>query len=56
MNTNGYDYIEPGNYNESYLWIKLTGAAGMLGGRMPRGRTLPQSQIDQFAAYILSLD
>ena len=50
-----FDYIEPGDYENSYLWIKISGAPEMQGGIMPRFSRLPQTTIDRFAAWILTL-
>ena len=45
--------VAPGDAAASYLIRKLEGAAGIVGGRMPLGRTpLPQSTIDGIKAWI----
>ena len=38
----GLDYIEPGDTSQSYLYLKITGASGITGSRMPQGQ-LPLS-------------
>ena len=55
VSNGSYDYVEPGDYEQSYLWMKITGAPGIGGGQMPPGRTIPSSQINRFAAWILNL-
>ena len=55
VSNGSYDYVEPGNYEQSYMWMKITGAPGIGGGRMPLGRTLPSSQVNRFAAWIAKL-
>jgi hypothetical protein len=45
--------VDPGNPNQSYLILKLEGAAGIVGGQMPLGGPyLPQSTIDTIAQWI----
>jgi hypothetical protein len=45
--------VDPGNPNQSYLILKLEGAAGIVGARMPFGGPyLPQSTIDTIAQWI----
>ncbi len=45
--------VEPGNPDGSYLFQKITGAAGILGERMPRGRPpLSAEQIDAIRQWI----
>jgi Bacterial Ig-like domain len=45
--------VNPGNPNQSYLILKLEGAAGIVGGQMPLGGPyLPQSTIDTIAQWI----
>ncbi|RMF61073.1 MAG: hypothetical protein D6746_06025 [Bacteroidetes bacterium] len=45
--------VEPGDPDRSYLYLKITGAPGIRGGRMPLGRDpLPQAQIDLIRAWI----
>lgn len=41
----GLDYIEPGDTTNSYLYMKITGASGIVGARMPQGQ-LPLSDSD----------
>ena len=56
-NGNGrFDYLSAGNYKDSYLWMKMTRDSRISGSRMPTNRVLSQTQTDQFAAYILTLD
>jgi hypothetical protein len=50
--TQGLDYIEPGNPDNSYLYRKLAGV-NIVGDRMPRGRApLPQAAIDSIRVWI----
>jgi hypothetical protein len=45
--------VDPGNPSQSYLILKLEGAAGIVGGQMPLGGPyLPQSTIDMIAQWI----
>jgi hypothetical protein len=45
--------VAPGDPDGSYLVIKLEGAAGMVGRKMPRGRPArPQSEIDIVREWI----
>ena len=55
ISAGNFDYIVPGDYTQSYLWMKMNGAPGISGRRMPTFGSLPQNTIDQFAAYIQSL-
>lgn len=41
----GLSYIEPGDTSRSYLYLKITGANGINGARMPQGQ-LPLSDSD----------
>ena len=51
--------IEPGDHEASYLWNKINGTQGDVGGgggQMPQGRApLSQAEIDGIAGYIDSL-
>lgn len=50
--TQGIDYIEPGDPDNSYLYRKLTGN-NIVGTRMPRGRTpLAQAVLDSIRVWI----
>lgn len=52
----GMDYIEPGDPDNSYLWLKLNGthtAAGGTGGTMPRGGSMTTSQLNTIETWIL---
>lgn len=45
--------VKPGDPNNSYLVMKITGAAGIAGGRMPLGRTpLSDAQIQMIRDWI----
>ncbi|MCH9685735.1 MAG: hypothetical protein K0V04_30160 [Deltaproteobacteria bacterium] len=48
--------VDPGSHEESYLWHKLAGshgAAGGMGGRMPKGEPpLPPMTVEGIAAWI----
>jgi len=48
--------VEPGAHEESYLWHKVSGTQGSvggMGGRMPKGlEPLPQDDIDAIAIWI----
>lgn len=45
--------VDPGNPNQSYLLMKIEGAEGILGGRMPFGRPpLSKEQIDVVRQWI----
>ncbi len=51
--TQGINYIQPGDPAKSYLFMKITGAPGISGVRMPRNASpLPQSSIDSVKAWI----
>ena len=51
-----YDYISPGDYSQSYLWMKMVGDSRITGSQMPRNRpAVPQFDIDAFAAWIQTL-
>ena len=53
QSTQGLDYIEPGDPDNSYLFRKLTGT-GISGLRMPRGGTaLSSAVIDSIRAWIV---
>ena len=54
-NGRGYDYIEPGDYKTSYLWMKMTGAPGISGNQMPTTGRLTLEQTNRFAAWIKTL-
>lgn len=41
----GLDYVEPGDTTSSYLYMKITGASGITGARMPQ-QQLPLSDSD----------
>src|SRR5262245_57303629 len=50
--TQGLDYVEPGDANNSYLYRKLIGS-GITGDRMPRGQAaLSQAVTDSIKAWI----
>lgn len=50
--TQGLDYIEPGNADNSYLYRKLTGV-NISGDRMPRGQApLAQAVMDSIRVWI----
>ncbi len=45
--------VAPGDATNSYIIMKVTGAAGIAGGRMPLGRTpLSSDQIDMIRTWI----
>jgi hypothetical protein len=48
----GGTYIVPGDYESSYLWMKIAGAPGISGLRMPTNGFLSGNDIDRFAAWI----
>ena len=49
----GFVRIKPGDPDNSYLFMKITGAAGIAGGRMPLGRTpLSSDQVEMIRAWI----
>jgi len=51
----GMDYVEPRDTANSYLWHKINGtqrAAGGRGDRMPPGRGLNATQLNQIEAWI----
>jgi len=51
----GMDYVEPGDTANSYLWHKINGTQGAAGGRgdrMPPGRGLSATQLNQIEAWI----
>lgn len=51
----GLDYVEPGDPESSYLYKKITGAAGISGARMPRGQNpLPHAVTDSIRVWILN--
>ncbi|MCH8171128.1 MAG: hypothetical protein IIB07_08390 [Bacteroidetes bacterium] len=53
--TQGFNYIEPGNPSQSYLYLKLIGANNISGSRMPRNAPpLGQSVIDSISAWIMN--
>jgi hypothetical protein len=46
--------VTPGNPEQSYLYVKLSVAGGVLGSRMPLGqRPLPADQIELVRSWIL---
>ncbi len=50
----GLNYIEPGNPEASYLFLKITGSPLISGGRMPAGASpLSGEIIDSIRAWIL---
>jgi hypothetical protein len=51
--SSGQNLIEPGDADNSYLFLKITGAPGIFGVRMPNGREpLQQSVIDSIRVWI----
>lgn len=51
----GLDRVEPGDRDRSYLWHKLTGTQGSVGGegmQMPSGGGLSSSERDLLGAWI----
>ena len=49
----GLNYIEPGKPQESYLYLKITGAAGISGNPMPLNASpLPQTSITAIKTWI----
>jgi hypothetical protein len=51
--SSGQDLIEPGDADNSYLFLKITGAPGIFGDQMPQGRQpLEQSVVDSIRAWI----
>lgn len=49
----GLDRVEPGDTANSYLWMKVTGAPGISGGRMPLfGGPLTSSEIGLITGWI----
>lgn len=49
----GLDYIEPGVTSQSYLYLKITGASGITGSRMPQGQLpLSDGEIAQIGNWI----
>ncbi len=51
--TNGLNYIEPGDPNLSYMYLKLIGAGNISGSQMPKnGPPLSQSVLDSIKAWI----
>ena len=51
--TKGLNYIEPGNPNQSYIYLKLIGANNISGSQMPKNAPpLKQSVIDTIAVWI----
>jgi len=51
--TKGLNYIEPGDPNQSYIYLKLIGASNISGSQMPKnGPPLQQSVIDSIAVWI----
>ena|SRR5579863_9542144 len=49
----GFERVQPGDPDSSYLILKLEGASGIVGGRMPFGGPyLPQSTIDVIRQWI----
>lgn len=53
QSSSGLDYIEPGDPNSSYLYLKITGTEGISGSRMPLGSSaLSQNVIDSIRVWI----
>jgi hypothetical protein len=51
------DYVEPGSLAQSYLWHKLNGTQGSIGGsggQMPPGSSLSSTQLDLIRMWIAS--
>lgn len=49
----GLDYIEPGDPDQSYLYLKITGDSRIVGSRMPQGQPpLSNSDIAAIRAWI----
>ncbi len=46
--------IKPGDPDSSYLYMKVTGAEGITGSRMPRGGELTAGQLDLLLDWILA--
>ncbi|MFK7927156.1 MAG: MopE-related protein [Myxococcota bacterium] len=52
----GMDQIEPGDLDNSYLWLKLEGthsAAGGSGAKMPRSGSMTTAELDKIETWIL---
>ena len=53
--SSGQNLIEPGDADNSYLYLKLTGAPGIFGEQMPKGlQPLEQSVVDSIKVWINS--
>ena len=51
--SNSFNYIEPGNANLSYIYLKLTNSNSISGAQMPKNSPpLEKSVIDSIAAWI----
>lgn len=49
----GLNFIEPGDPSRSYLYLKITGASGIIGTRMPQASPpLSAAQIDTIRVWI----
>lgn len=49
----GLNFIEPGDPSRSYLYLKITGASGIIGTRMPQASApLPAEQVDTIRVWI----
>ena len=46
--------IKPGVPDSSYLYMKVTGADGITGSRMPPGENLTEEQLDLLRSWILA--
>jgi hypothetical protein len=53
MENGALNRVTPGDADNSYLYLKITGAAGITGSRMPLGRApLSQTQLDLVRDWI----
>ena len=53
LGSSGQNLIEPGNADESYLYLKITGAPGIFGEQMPKGKMpLEKEMIDSIRVWI----
>ncbi|MBL1214346.1 MAG: hypothetical protein HND52_13390 [Ignavibacteriae bacterium] len=51
--SSGQNLIEPGDANNSYLYLKIVGASGIFGDQMPKGQDpLPGEVIDSIKMWI----
>ena len=51
--SSGQSLIEPGDANNSYLYLKIVGASGIFGDQMPKGQDpLPGEVIDSIKTWI----